>query len=217
MWHDICLIHDNVYLIHDNVVVRRAIRDLLYHRTAHAVIPFAAEADFLDSMEFVPPGCVLAQVVPDRLNDHNLVRTVSEKRNDLPFIALCSSCDVSLVVEIVKSGAVDVFDLGHDDEELLLSVEKAFAILPERIRQADADRMAKERIAILSPKELAVLNHIAHGMLSKQIAHEMGLSVRTVEMHRSHILKRMNLRSMGDCIHLFHLAFRGSVFNDLVA
>jgi two-component system response regulator FixJ len=190
---------------------------MLMHRSDYAVIPFAAETDFLESAEFLPPGCVLAQISPDTLGNYNLLTAMAEKRHELPLIALCSPCDVPTAVHIIKSGAIDVFDLNQSDDELLLAVQKAFAVLPERIRRADLHKMARERIEVLTPRELTVLKRIARGMLSKQIAHEMDLSVRTVEMHRSHILRRLNVRSMGDCVQLFHLAFQESAFDDLIA
>lgn len=207
----------NIYLIHTNAVIRRAIRDVLYQGSEYTVIPFVSEDDFLEALEFISPGCVLAEVTVEKLDCHDLITAVAERRNDLPVIALCGSCDPHEIVQIVKLGAVDVFDLESSGDDLLLTVEKIFAGLPERIRLAGIDKMAKERVSFLTSREQEILRHIVHGMISKQIAHKMGLSVRTVEMHRSNILKRMHVKSMGDCVHLFHLAFRGSVFDDLVA
>ena len=208
-----------IYLIHDNLTIRRALRDTLLYDTDHAgishysVIPFASRSDFLEAVDYVLPGCVLVQVDIQKSDDGELISTLVKKRGELPIIALCSPCDVPTAVRIIKHGALDVFDLRQSDEDLLEAVDAGFAVLPERMRRAEIAKIAAERVAALTPKELEVLRKIAAGMLSKQIAHEMDLSVRTVEMHRSNMLKRMHVRSMGDCIQMYHLAFREAAFD----
>jgi FixJ family two-component response regulator len=197
------------------MAVRRALRDMLIDETDYAVIPFALEGDFLESLAFLPPGCILIESDPQARGQHTFLPMIAELRPELPIVALCTSCDVPTAVNLIKSGAIDVVDLDKHNADLPGVVRNAFAALPERVRRAELHRTARDRIAALTQRELAVLKLIAQGMLSKQIAHEMKLSVRTVEMHRSHILTRMNVRSMGDCVHLFHLAFREDAFDDI--
>ena len=205
----------NVYLIHSDMAVRRSLRDIVIDQTNYAVIPFATEADFLESLAFLPPGCVLIERSSQEKGRDTLLQGIAHLRPELPIIAMCNACDVPTAINLIKSGASDGIDLTSGSANLPEMLEQTFITLPDRVRRADLYRTAKERVAALTPKELSVLKWIALGMLSKQIAHEMQLSVRTVEMHRSHILTRMNVRSMGDCIHLFHLAFQEEAFEDI--
>jgi two-component system response regulator FixJ len=128
--------------------------------------------------------------------------------NRLPVILITAQGDVQSAVRAMKAGAVDFIEKPYDDEVLLNAIEIALA------RSFPADRArevveAVQRVALLSPREREVLDGLVSGKPNKLIAFDLGISVRTVEVHRARMMERLGVRQFAEAIRLAVLALSG--------
>ena len=125
---------------------------------------------------------------------------------DLPVIVITGHGDISTAVAAMKGGAVDFIEKPFDDKRLFASIEAALANSGRGRKDREAVVEAAERIATLSPRERQVLYALVAGRPSKVIAHDLGISVRTVEVHRARMLERLGTRRLAEAIRLAVLA-----------
>jgi two-component system response regulator FixJ len=114
--------------------------------------------------------------------------------------------DVQIAVRAMKAGAVDFVEKPFDDRRLLEAIEAALARGPSSELRRRASEHAVEQMALLSPRERQVLDALVRGHASKTIAHDLGISVRTVEVHRARVLDRLGLRRTAEAIRVAVLA-----------
>jgi two-component system response regulator FixJ len=119
-------------------------------------------------------------------------------------IVITGHGDISTAVAAMKGGAVDFIEKPFDDKRLFASIEAALA--DSGPGRTDREAEAAERIATLSPRERQVLNALVAGRPSKVIAHDLGISIRTVEVHRARMLERLGTRRLAEAIRLAVLA-----------
>jgi two-component system response regulator FixJ len=125
--------------------------------------------------------------------------------NHLPVIVITGQGDVQTAVQAMKGGAVDFIEKPYSDEVLIKAIKSALSVPG----QADRDREAIEaaqRVAALSPREREVLDALVAGRPNKVIAHDLGISVRTVEVHRARMMERLGVRQLAEAIRLAVMA-----------
>jgi two-component system response regulator FixJ len=121
---------------------------------------------------------------------------------DLAVIIMTGHGDVPLAVRTMKAGALDFIEKPFDDEVMLRSVRRALEISRQsRDRRAEA-KAAQELLALLTPRELNVLEQLVAGRSNKLAAYELGISPRTVEIHRARIMGKMNARNLSDLVRI---------------
>ena len=134
-----------------------------------------------------------------------LLARLGELGIELPVIVVTGHGDVPTAVRAMKAGAVDFIEKPIDETQLFAAIDAALAEKKFAVR----DRVvagATERMALLSPRERQVLEAIAVGRPSKLIAYDLGISVRTVEVHRAHMLDRLGVRNMAEAIRIAVMA-----------
>ena len=136
------------------------------------------------------------------LSGIDLLRRLKELKIAVPVIVITGHGDVALAVEAMKIGAIDFLEKPFDDEVLLASVEAA---LRQRGGQAKRDSERAEiegRLAALSPRERDVLGGLVAGRANKQIAFDLGISPRTVEIYRANLMNKMQAGSLSDLVRM---------------
>jgi FixJ family two-component response regulator len=131
-----------------------------------------------------------------------LQRLLSERSITLPVIILTAYGDVPLAVEAMKSGAIDFIEKPGSEAQLLGAIEASRSHLANLPRAAVPDGVVAERLARLTGREREVLDHLILGMTNKHIAEELGISQRTIEIHRARIREKMEARSLADLIRM---------------
>jgi two-component system response regulator FixJ len=126
-------------------------------------------------------------------------------RNDLPVIVMTGEGDIHTAVRAMKAGAADFLEKPYSDHTLLTAIEAAFAD-EHRLNRDNEIEDAARRIALLSPREGEVLDALLAGRPNKLIAYQLGISVRTVEVHRARMMERLGLRQLAEAIRLAVLA-----------
>lgn len=195
-----------VYVVDDDSLVRRSAVFFL-NSAGFEARPFASGADFLDSVDDLPAGCVLLDVrMPEIDGIQVLERLNSKKVRRLSVIVMTGHGDINTAVRAMKLGATDFVEKPFPENELLESLDRAFA-RQEQDRAAATEReQADALLAKLSARERRVLQGLVSGLPNKMVAHQLDLSVRTVEMHRGRVMERLGAKSLGDAMRIAFLA-----------
>lgn len=131
-----------------------------------------------------------------------LVRKVKADRVDCPVVLITGHGDVSLAVEAMKAGAVDFIEKPFEEEVLLRAINSALEARPTKPADDVAKLQAEARLADLSSRERDVLQGLLAGKINKVIAHDLGISPRTVEVYRANLMAKTNVRSMSELMRI---------------
>ena len=193
-----------VHVVDDDADVRRSLERLLLSAGLTPVL-YASGAAFLGQASELSRGCVLLDVRMPGMGELELQAQLGELGLRLPVIVMTAHGDVPTAVRAMKAGAVDFIEKPFDDERLLGAIEVALASAgPARREDLAVD--AAQRLAALSPRERQVLDGLVAGDPNKVIASDLGISVRTVEVHRARMLERLGTRHVAEAIRLVVLA-----------
>ena len=190
-----------VHVIDDDDASRQSLAFLL--QTADIEVEtYASAAAFLDRLAGVGPSCIITDVRMPGMSGIDLLRRLKDLKVDAPVIVITGHGDIALAVEAMKIGAADFLEKPFDDEVLLASVRSA-------LRQHDADEKRhaeraeiESRLAALSNRERDVLTGLVAGRANKQIAYELGISPRTVEIYRANLMNKMQAGSLSDLVRM---------------
>ena len=190
-----------VHVIDDDEASRQSLAFLL--QTAKIdVETHASAAIFLDRLPGLSAGCIVTDVRMPGLSGIDLLRRLRELNIAAPVIVMTGHGDVALAVEAMKIGAVDFFEKPFDDEALLASVRTALQ-QREGEKKRDMERAEIDgRIAALSNRERDVLAGLVAGRANKQIAFDLGISPRTVEIYRANLMNKMQAGSLSELVRM---------------
>ena len=201
-----------VYVLDDDEAVRRSLERLLGSANFQPVT-FERPDMFLSAARTFKTGCVLLDVRLPGMSGLEVQEQLHKIRNDLPIIVMTAQGDVQTAVRAMKAGAVDFLEKPYSDHALLGSIEAAFAKeIPSGRDQQIAD--AVRRVATLSPREREVLYGLMDGRPNKMIAYHLGISVRTVEVHRARMMERLGVRQLAEVIRLGVIARLSTSLSD---
>jgi two-component system response regulator FixJ len=197
-----------VFVVDDDADIRDSMR-LLLEVAGFKVRSYTSARQFLDD-EASRHGCLVADIRMPDMSGLELQEEVARRHLDLPVIIMTGHGDVPLAVRAMKAGAVDFLEKPFDDEKMLSSVRRALEIGSRaRSRNAEANT-AKNLLASLTPRERGVLDKLVQGRSNKVVAFELGISPRTVEIHRAHIMGKMEASSLSDLVRLVLAAEQAS-------
>jgi len=193
-----------VYVVDDDAAVRRSLERLLDSAGFKPVL-YETPMTFLGAVPDLPEGCVLLDVRMPGLDGLAVQAWLEKLDSALPVIVMTGQGDVKTAVRAMKAGAVDFIEKPFDDDVLLNAIDAALT----RPGRPDRDREvleAAERLAALSPREREVLAALMAGHPNKVIAYDLGISVRTVEVHRARMMNRLGVRQLAEAIRLAVMA-----------
>lgn len=183
-----------VHVVDDDPGFRDSLRSLLESDDL-AVATYAGGADFLERYAPEQPGCLLVDVRMPGMSGLQLQDELLRRGIRVPTIFITAHGDVAMAVAAVRKGALDFVEKPFDDEAMI-----------RRIRSAlDGDAAARDasrRFALLSAREIEVLDRVVEGKLNKVIAEELCIAVKTVEFHRKRIMDKLRVKTSADLIHL---------------
>lgn len=188
-----------VFVVDDDADVRDSLCALL-ESAGVAAEAFASAQAFLDAHKPERAGCLIADIRMPDMDGLELQEELNRRNAGLPVIVVTGHADVPLAVRAMKAGAVDLIEKPFDDVLLLASVKRALAKATGAREQAAVTDAAKARIASLSARERQVLELLVAGQPNKIIAFELDISPRTVEIHRAHVMEKMEAKSLSDLV-----------------
>jgi len=190
-----------VYVIDDDDALRDSLVFLL--RTAKIdVQSYPSAATFLDALPAPRTGCIITDVRMPGLSGLDLLRRLKELKIAMPVIVITGHGDVALAVETMKAGAVDFLEKPFDDEALLSSVRAALRQHDGDIKRTSERAEIESRLVALSNRETDVLKGLVAGQANKQIAYDLGISPRTVEIYRANLMNKMQAASLSDLVRM---------------
>jgi len=190
-----------VFVVDDDAAVRAALARLL-ETAGMRVETYADGPALLAACEQQPPGCVVLDMAMPGMNGHEVQAALNELGLGISIVFLTGHGDVPMAVEAVQAGAVDFLEKPVQGVVLLERVHRALAVGEER-REAQAYAQAVQQChGRLSSREREVMALVVSGLSSKEIARQLGLSPRTVEAHRSHVMDKMGATSLAELVNL---------------
>ncbi|HWS09645.1 MAG TPA: response regulator FixJ [Xanthobacteraceae bacterium] len=190
-----------VHVIDDDEALRESLAFLL--RTADIETKsYASAAAFLDALPLKGLTCIITDVRMPGLSGIDLLRRVKELGIEVPVIVITGHGDVPLAVEAMRFGAVDFLEKPFDDEILLQSVRAALRQQAGAAKRQSERAEIEGRLAALSPRERDVLGGLVAGRANKQIAFELGISPRTVEIYRANLMDKTQAGSLSDLVRM---------------
>jgi two-component system response regulator FixJ len=160
--------------------------------------PFSSAESFLSSVRTLQPKVVLLDLETAPARGADLIETLQQAGNNWPMIALTRSSDIPSAVRAMKLGFVDLLIKPIDEVQLSASISTGLELLGSRVRASEIRRAAEERMTTLSSREISICGGLLAGNPNKVVAYNLGISVRTVEAHRSHIMMKLNVRSIAE-------------------
>jgi len=194
-----------VFVVDDDRAMRDSLRWLL-ESIGLTVRTYATAAEFLREHQPSQPGCLVLDVRMPGMSGLDLQAELVKRGAELPTIVVTGHAEVAMAVRAVKAGAIDFIEKPFSDQLLLDRVRQALEI-DRQSREVRARREeARRRLASLSARDREVLELVAAGKANKEVAAALGLSPKTVEVHRAHVMSKMAVDSLAELIRVAILA-----------
>ncbi len=190
-----------VFLIDDDPGVRDSLTLLLSLKGIRTQ-PFATAESFLETYRPEWAGCVLTDLRMPGMTGLELKSMLRERRLDVPVVVLTAHGDVATARAALKNGACDFLEKPIDDATLIEVLHNALRVDRERRAAVTARSSADRRMERLTEREREILTLLAAGHQNRQIAAQLGISPRTVEVHKARIMEKLGCRSLADLIRM---------------
>ena len=191
----------NVFVVDDDESVRDAIGFLL-DSVDITHTDFASADDFLEHYDSNEKGCLVLDIRMPGMSGLDLQAELLARDAQIPIIFITGHGDIPMAVEAMRRGAVDFIRKPFRDQELLDRIHEALNLDSERRQDADDIQSARQLIGELTPRETEIFERVCLGQANKVIAIELGISERTVEIHRSQVMHKTGARSLAELVRL---------------
>jgi len=198
-----------VYLVDDDEAIRHSASFMLRH-AGFTVKTFPEGMSFLDSVSEDHEGCILLDVRMPGMDGLAVQSALNHRGINMPVIILTGHGDVPVAVEAMKGGAIEFLEKPYEKQALVGAIENAFNLLDSQSADDKRSREAKARLTELTPRELQVLECLVDGLTNKGIAQTLSISPRTVEIHRAHMMEKLQADSLSNALRFAFLAGMGA-------
>lgn len=189
-----------IYLVDDDEAVRDSL-GMLFRSIGLQHQAFASALEFLERYEGKRHSCLVADIRMPGLSGLELQQRLNEQRAEIPIIFITGHGDVPMAVTAMKSGAADFIQKPFRDQDLIDRIHKALDRDRERRKTRGEEEAIRARIALLTPRENEVMQRVARGQANKVIAMDLGVSQRTVELHRARVMRKLKMRTVAELVH----------------
>ena len=190
-----------VHLVDDDEAIRRSVGFMLKTSGFH-VRTYESGVELLKAAPNLESGCVLLDIRMPGMDGLEVQGALQDKGIALPVIIMTGHGDVGLAVKAMKAGAVDFIEKPFAKETLLASLDEGFGRLSKKEATNDRRKNAEVRLQALTPRERDVLEGLAQGLPNKTIAYDLGISPRTVEIHRANLMAKLGVRSLSEALRI---------------
>jgi two-component system response regulator FixJ len=189
-----------VHVVDDDDSVRRSVGFML-KTSGYQVKAYASGVDLLKERD-LETGCILLDIRMPGMDGLEVQQALLDKGVTFPIIIMTGHGDVPLSVRAMKAGALDFIEKPFEKDMLISAIDDGFALLRRAGSRQDRSRAATVRLQVLTPREREVLDGLAQGLPNKTIAYDLGISPRTVEIHRANLMTKLEVRSLSDALRL---------------
>lgn len=190
-------IASTVYIVDDDEAVRDSLRWLL-EANGYRVRAYPSGESFLADFADHQPGVLIVDVRMPGMSGLELQEQLIIRQSTMPIVFITGHGDVPMAVSTMKKGAIDFLEKPFNETDLREIVTRMFEQANQRLSQAQAQRSHDAMLARLTSREQQVLERIVAGRLNKQIADDLGISIKTVEAHRANIMEKLQVTTVAD-------------------
>ena len=190
-----------VYVVDDDAAIRDSLA-LMLGLAGYATRLFADAESFLAAFEPAWSGCVVADLRLPGLSGVELQGRIRERGSSIPFVIITAHGDVRAARDAFRAQAVDFIEKPFEDVQLRAAIDSAFDLESVRLENAELRRVDTAKLARLTPREREVLEHAVNGSHAKEIAAALGISPRTVEVHKTRIMEKLEVRNIAELVRL---------------
>ncbi|MBO6763854.1 response regulator FixJ [Maricaulis sp.] len=194
-----------VHVIDDDEAMRDSLAFLLGAASLDVTGHASAEG-FLEELPDTPPGCVVTDARMPGLSGIDLLLRLQEIDDTLPVIVITGHSDVPMAVKALKAGAFDFIEKPFDDSKMIQTVRDALAYRSDAERRKHSREAAAGLIEALTARERQVFDGLVAGRPNKVIAHDLGISARTVEIYRANVMSKLDASSLSDVVRIAFVA-----------
>jgi len=202
-----------VFIVDDDVSVQRSLSRLI-RSVGWTAKAFSSAREFMESQPSSVAACVLLDIRMPGFTGSELHAWMADNAVSLPVVFLTGYGDVPTSVQAMKRGAVDFLLKPVDDQVLLETIRQALTLHAAEKSRAGELLEFKERYSRLTARECQVMRQVVIGRLNKQIAVDLGISLKTVKVHRARVMEKMEVRSVAALVHLWETAGIASGFTN---
>lgn len=190
-----------IHIVDDEDAIRRSASFML-KTSGYAVSTYASGTEFLLHAKAAEPGCVLLDVRMPGMDGLEVQAAMAERGISMPVVVLTGHGDVSIAVRAMKGGAVDFLEKPFEKARLIEAIDVAFLRLDDLDGRAARAQDAAITVAGLTAREQDVLRGMANGLPNKTIAFDLGISPRTVEVHRANLMAKLQVKSLSEALRI---------------
>jgi len=194
-----------VFLVDDDEAIRHSASFMLRH-AGYTVKTFPDGIAFLEEVAPEQTGCILLDVRMPEMDGLAVQRALKERGVNMPVIILTGHGDVPVAVEAMKGGAIEFLEKPYEKRALVGAIENGFQQLDSQAVDERRASEARARLNTLTPREMEVLECLVEGQTNKSIADTLSISPRTVEIHRAHMMEKLEAESLSSALRLAFLA-----------
>jgi RNA polymerase sigma factor (sigma-70 family) len=190
-----------VYVVDDDASIRDSLA-LMLGLAGYTTRLFADAESFLVAFDPAWAGCVVADLRLPGMSGVELQARVRARGSSIPFVIITAHGDVPAARAAFRGQAVDFIEKPFEEMQLREAIDTAFALESERLGAAELRRQDAEKLSRLTPREREVLEHAVNGLHAKEIASALGISPRTVEVHKMRIMEKLEVRNIAELVRL---------------
>ena len=198
-----------VFVVDDDKAVRKSLERLI-KSVDLTVQAFSSAREFLESDPSSGPSCLVLDVRMPGLSGIDLQKELGKMGYTIPIIFITGYGDIQMSVRTMKRGAIDFLTKPFNDQDLLDAIHRAIEKDKQTRREQDEIGTIQQRVDSLTPREREVFSLVVTGMLNKQVAYDLGMSEKTVKVHRSRVMDKMQADSLAELVRLAYKVGIGS-------
>jgi FixJ family two-component response regulator len=192
-------VNKNIFLVDDDAAVCHALSVFL-ESSGYSVRSFISAETFLEETEDAAEGVILLDQCMTGMSGVELQAELARRGIALPIIFITGHGDVQMSVKAIKAGAIDFLEKPFNNEDLLAIIREAFARADDSKKDRDLFAECRQCLSSLTPREREVMQHVVDGMSNRRVAELLGVSDRTIEVHRSRAMEKMRVESITDLV-----------------
>lgn len=197
-----------IHLVDDDEAIRRSVSFML-RTSGYLVKTYSSGVEFLGVARDAVTGCILLDIRMPDMDGLEVQQALKERGVLMPVIIMTGHADVNLAVQAMKTGAVDFIEKPFEKTVLAGAIEEGFARIDQAGRRHARADEAKVRLEPLTPREYDVLKGLVRGHPNKTIAYDLGISPRTVEIHRANLMGKLGVPSLSEALRIAFAAGLG--------
>ncbi|USA63251.1 response regulator transcription factor (plasmid) [Qipengyuania citrea] len=190
-----------IYLVDDDKAIRKSAGFML-RTSGFTVHAYGSGSEFLKTASTLETGCVLLDVRMPGLDGLQVQAALRARGIAMPVVVLTGHGDVAIAVQAMKAGAIDFIEKPFEKAVLLDAITRGFCRINDADSKAVEEANAQVRLALLTPREREILDGLAQGYPNKTIAYDLGISPRTVEVHRASLMQKLSAHSLSDVLRI---------------